>query len=59
VLRAYEWAKERDHEIVHEPKRFPEYNEHFYATFFLDVHGFMLEVVTYDKVDAADARGPG
>ena len=25
------------------PKLFPEYHERFYATFFLDMHGFMLE----------------
>ena len=53
VHRAYEWATARGHEIVHEPRLFPEYNEHFYATFFLDVHGFMLEVVTYEQVDDA------
>ena len=52
VHRVHDWARERGHEIVHEPKRFPEYSEWFYATFFLDMHGFMLEVVTYEKVDA-------
>ena len=46
---------DRGHEIVHEPKLFPEYNPHFYATFFLDMHGFMLEAVTYEKVEDADA----
>ena len=51
VHRVYEWAKERGHEIVHEPKLFPDYHEHFYATFFLDIHGFMLEAVTYEQVD--------
>jgi catechol 2,3-dioxygenase-like lactoylglutathione lyase family enzyme len=54
VHRAHAWAEERGHEIVHEPQSFPEYHERFYATFFLDVHGFMLEVVTYEKVDASD-----
>jgi catechol 2,3-dioxygenase-like lactoylglutathione lyase family enzyme len=49
----YEWAKARGHEIVHEPMLFPEYNAHFYATFFLDMHGFMLEAVTYEKVEDA------
>jgi catechol 2,3-dioxygenase-like lactoylglutathione lyase family enzyme len=49
VERVYEWAKQRGHEILHEPKLFPEYNERFYATFFLDIHGFMLEVVTYEE----------
>ncbi|MGH7687519.1 MAG: VOC family protein, partial [Candidatus Dormibacteria bacterium] len=55
VHRVYQWAKERGHEIVHEPKLFPEYNAHFYATFFLDIHGFMLEAVTYEKVSVAEA----
>ena len=27
VHRVYEWAKERGHEIGHEPKLFPEYHE--------------------------------
>ncbi len=51
VHRIYEWAKAHGHEIVHEPRLFPEYHERFYATFFLDMHGFMLEAVTYEKVD--------
>jgi catechol 2,3-dioxygenase-like lactoylglutathione lyase family enzyme len=54
VYRVHEWAVERGHEIVHEPQLFPEYHEQYYATFFLDMHGFMLEAVTYERVDAAD-----
>ena len=46
----FEWAKERGHEIVHEPKLFPEYGPLFYADFFVDMHGFMLEAVTYEDV---------
>ena len=34
-------------EIVHAPRDFPEYGTH-HATFFLDLHGFMLEVVCHD-----------
>jgi catechol 2,3-dioxygenase-like lactoylglutathione lyase family enzyme len=55
VHRVYEWANARGHEIVHEPKPFPEYHARFYATFFLDMHGFMLEVVTYENVDGVSA----
>ena len=55
VHRVHEWAVARGHVIVHEPKRFPEYGEHFYATFFEDLHGFMLEAVTYEDVDASDS----
>jgi catechol 2,3-dioxygenase-like lactoylglutathione lyase family enzyme len=54
VRRVFEWATQRGHEIVHEPKLFPEYHERFYATFFLDMHGFMLEAVTYDEADASN-----
>ena len=48
VHRVHEWAQGRNHEIVHPPRPFPEYHEHFYATFFLDLHGFLLEAVTYE-----------
>lgn len=54
VHRVHEWAKGRGHEIVHEPKPFPEYDERFYATFFLDLHGFMLEAVTFEGADASE-----
>jgi hypothetical protein len=48
VHRVHEFAKRRHHEIIYEPRLFPEYHECFYATFFLDMHGFMLEAVTYE-----------
>ena len=51
VHRAHEWATARGHEIVHEPRSFPEYGEH-YATYFLDMHGFMIEVTTHEPPDA-------
>ena len=47
VREAHEWARARGAEIVHEPRVFPEYSENFYATFWLDPHGFMLEAVSY------------
>jgi catechol 2,3-dioxygenase-like lactoylglutathione lyase family enzyme len=43
VREAHDWAVHRDAVVVHAPREFPEYGEH-YATFFLDPHGFMLEV---------------
>jgi catechol 2,3-dioxygenase-like lactoylglutathione lyase family enzyme len=46
VREAYDWAMDRDAVIVHPPREFPEYGEHF-ATYFLDPHGFMLEVVCH------------
>ena len=46
VREAYEWAVGQDAEVVHAPREFPEYGQH-YATYFLDPHGFMLEVVCF------------
>ncbi len=48
VREAHEWARAKGAEIVHDPRVFPEYGEHFYATFWLDPHGFMLEAVSYE-----------
>jgi catechol 2,3-dioxygenase-like lactoylglutathione lyase family enzyme len=44
VREAHEWAVAAGAEVVHAPRDFPEYGEH-YATFFLDPHGFMIEAV--------------
>jgi catechol 2,3-dioxygenase-like lactoylglutathione lyase family enzyme len=46
VRKAHDWAVAHNGEVVHEPREFPEYGEHF-ATYFLDPHGFMLEVVCH------------
>ena len=53
VGEAFDWASERAAVIVHEPREFPEYGEHF-ATYFLDPHGFMLEVVCHEPEEAGD-----
>jgi len=47
VDEAHAWATARDAEIIHAPRGFPEYGDH-YATYFLDPHGFMLEVVCHE-----------
>lgn len=52
VHRVHEWAQDRDDEIVRAPKAFPQYGPHCYATFFLDPHGFMIEVVSHEPVTA-------
>ena len=44
VREAHAWALARGAEIVHEPREFPEYGQH-YATYWLDPHGIMLEAV--------------
>ena len=48
VREAYDWAVEQQAVIVHAPREFPEYGDH-YATYFLDPHGFMLEVVCHSS----------
>ena len=48
VHRVHEWAQARGDEIVRAPKTFPQYGPHCYATFFIDPHGFMIEVVTHE-----------
>jgi catechol 2,3-dioxygenase-like lactoylglutathione lyase family enzyme len=47
VDRVHEWVRNRGDEVLHAPRPFPEYGEHCYATFFLDPHGFKLEVVCH------------
>jgi catechol 2,3-dioxygenase-like lactoylglutathione lyase family enzyme len=47
VGRAHKWAKEHGSEILHDPKEFPEYHEGYYATFWTDPEGFMIEVVCH------------
>lgn len=47
VNSIHEWATAHGHEVVHEPKAYPEYGQHCYATFFLDPHGLMLEAVCH------------
>lgn len=47
VDRVHDWAVGRGHEILHAPREFPEYGEHCYATFFLDMHDFMLEATCH------------
>ena len=48
VREAHEWAMRQNTEVVHAPRQFPEYGQH-YATYFLDPHGFMLEVVCHSS----------
>ncbi len=55
VHEVHGWARARRAEIVHEPRLFPEYDENFYATFWLDPHGFMLEAVTYEPIEDGGA----
>lgn len=51
VHRVHEWAQARGHEILNAPRPFPEYGKNCYATFFLDMHGFMLEAVCHAEAN--------
>ena len=47
VDEAHGWATDRGDEVLHLPRVFPEYGDHHYATFWLDLNGFKLEAVSY------------
>jgi catechol 2,3-dioxygenase-like lactoylglutathione lyase family enzyme len=47
VRQAHEWAYARGAVILDEPREFPQYGEHCYATYWLDPHGFKLEAVCH------------
>ncbi len=47
VHRVHDWAVHRGEEIVRPPKPCPQYGPDCYATFFLDPHGFLIEVVAH------------
>jgi len=50
VRDAHQWACGRNAVVLHAPREFPEYGEH-YATYWLDPHGFKLEVVCFSRED--------
>ena len=57
VDEAHSKAIELGSHIIHAPKMWPEYHEHYYAAFWSDPHGFMLEAVChYPPERAADRR---
>jgi len=45
VGAVHEWVRGRGDEVLHAPRLFPQFGEEYYATYFLDPHGFKLEVV--------------
>ena len=42
------WLKLNKILIIHEPKFYPEYADNYYAVFFLDPDGIILELTTHD-----------
>jgi catechol 2,3-dioxygenase-like lactoylglutathione lyase family enzyme len=58
VRAAHRLAVELGAEVVHPPRHFPEYPPPYYATFWLDPHGFLLEVVCHtDRDEPPNAGG--
>lgn len=51
VHRIHDWARDRGDDVRGAPKAFPEFGPNHYATYFLDPHGFMIEVVCLDPAD--------
>lgn len=50
VDEVHAWAQAVGSEVVHEPREFPEYPPPYYASFWLDPFGLMLEAVChYDR----------
>jgi catechol 2,3-dioxygenase-like lactoylglutathione lyase family enzyme len=47
----YAWARRVGSEVIHEPRDFPEYPPPYYASFWLDPFGLMIEVVCHYDVD--------
>ena len=51
---AHAKALEVDSEIVFSPRLFPEYHENYYAAFWYDPHGFLLEIVCHKSVTVSE-----
>lgn len=51
VDAAHMWAQHRGDEILDAPRTFPEYHQDHYAAFWLDPHGFKIEVVSFAHTD--------
>jgi catechol 2,3-dioxygenase-like lactoylglutathione lyase family enzyme len=57
VRAAHGWAAARGDQVLHEPQTFPQYHPDHYATYWVDPHGFKLEVVSFGP--AQDSASPG
>jgi catechol 2,3-dioxygenase-like lactoylglutathione lyase family enzyme len=51
VRAAYAWVRERGDEVLEEPQPFPQYHADCYAFFWLDPHGFKLEVCCFEHAE--------
>ena len=50
VDQTHQWVQQRGDEVLRPPQVFPEYGPDCNATYFLDPHGFMIEVVCHEPV---------
>lgn len=51
VDEVHAWARAVGSDVIHEPRAFPEYPPPYYASFWLDPFGLMLEVVCHYNRD--------
>jgi catechol 2,3-dioxygenase-like lactoylglutathione lyase family enzyme len=47
VREAHQWARACDAIVLDEPREFPQYGPHCFATYWLDPHGIKLEAVCH------------
>jgi catechol 2,3-dioxygenase-like lactoylglutathione lyase family enzyme len=47
VHEVHRWVRQRGGEVLHEPQAFPQYPPPYFATFWLDPFGMMLEAVCH------------
>ena len=52
VRAVHAFVAARDDEVVQAPQEFPQYPPPYFATFWLDPHGFLLEAVCHHDRDA-------
>lgn len=58
VDAAYAWARDRGDEVLARPRTYPEYHPDHYAAFWLDPHGFKVEVVSFEHGSPGDEERP-
>ena len=49
VYELSDWARARDAEIVHPPQEFPQYHPGYFAVFWVDEQGILLEAVCHKE----------
>ncbi|HEY2703024.1 MAG TPA: VOC family protein [Candidatus Dormibacteraeota bacterium] len=59
VHHVHDWARAQACEILHPPREFPQYHPGYYATFWLDPQGIMLEAVCHREEPTEGGLGSG